>query len=414
MQALPPLPRSVSTSRQFIVYSSDTRVRAALCNAAERAKSNLLGLLRQPDQWKTPIVVNAQSPQANLPELPAASLNFSQTGSGLKLQLNLMIGADLNSSAIERELLRVVLLEMMYRRQPNLPVGTPYVQPPEWLLDGVLTWGSQGDPTALGALLKTPVAEKKDISFEDFLQQRPELLDSPSRAVYRAYSFALVSLLTGSRDDDKLLVKFIADLSESPNDPAADLIVHFPKLGGSIKSAQRVWKSSVMQLAALQGYESLTVAEAERRLDTVLHFQFPRSKEPERFWSLEDYSTFIRFPERAVVLKRVTEDLMVIGARANPMSRAVVREYQEIASMLARGKTRGIGRRLARVKSSRQILTARVQQIDDYMNWFEATQSRDRSGTFTEYLKAADKPAASRRRDAISVYLDALETQIRD
>ena len=206
------------------------------------------------------------------------------------------------------------------------------------------------------------VAEKKN-SFEDFLRQRPELLDSPSRAIYRAYSFALVSLLTGSGDDNKLLVKFIANLFESPNDPAADLIAHFPRLGGSIKSAERVWKSSVMQLAALQGYESLTVAEAERRLDTVLHFQFPKSKEPERFWSLEDYSSFIRFPNARSFLTGDRES-DGIGARANPMSRAVVREYQEIASMLARGKTRGVGQRLARVKSSRQLLTARVQQIE--------------------------------------------------
>ena len=52
--------------------------------------------------------------------------------------------------------------------------------------------------------------------------------------------------------------------------------------------------------------------------------------------------------------------------------------------------------------------------IDDYMNWFEATQTENQSGVFSDYLKAANQSqvAATRRRDPLSVYLDALEDQI--
>ena len=170
--------RSVSVSRQFIVYSGDVRVRAALCSVAERTKETLLTMLQTSDQWKTPIVINAMPAQANLPELPAAALNVSQTGFGLKLQLDLTIRPDLTAPAIQRELLRAVMLEMIYRRQPNLPAGTPYVRPPEWLLDGILAWGSQRDATEFAAPLKTIVASNKIVSLEDFLRQRPEILDS--------------------------------------------------------------------------------------------------------------------------------------------------------------------------------------------------------------------------------------------
>jgi hypothetical protein len=53
--------------------------------------------------------------------------------------------------------------------------------------------------------------------------------------------------------------------------------------------------------------------------------------------------------------------------------------------------------------------------IDDYMNWFEATQAKTGSGVFADYLRtAAERDKTSRRRDAISVYLDALEEQIRN
>ena len=101
---LPSLPRSVSTSRQFIVYGTDAPVRGAVCDAGERTKATLLALLQQPDQWKTPIVVNAQYPQANLPDAPRAALYFNQTGFGLKIQLDLVIRSDERGPAVEREL----------------------------------------------------------------------------------------------------------------------------------------------------------------------------------------------------------------------------------------------------------------------------------------------------------------------
>src|SRR3954454_1773940 len=104
--------RSISTSRQFIVYGPDARLRGALCDLAEGTKHNALRVLQETDGWKTPIIVNAQLPQTSSPELPRTQLSFSQTGFGLKLQLDLSIDADVNAPAIQRELLRAVFLEM--------------------------------------------------------------------------------------------------------------------------------------------------------------------------------------------------------------------------------------------------------------------------------------------------------------
>jgi hypothetical protein len=54
-----------------------------------------------------------------------------------------------------------------------------------------------------------------------------------------------------------------------------------------------------------------------------------------------------------------------------------------------------------------------MRQIDDYLNWFEATGLLRPSGEFTGYMRAAERAARPERtkRDAISVYLDALEPQ---
>src|SRR5206468_11933381 len=94
---------SISPSREFVIYGADPKIRGAVSSLAEQTKANLLALLRQRDDWKTPVVVNLQSQQANLPEVPPADLRFSQTGFGIKLQLDLTISKNLDVSVLERE-----------------------------------------------------------------------------------------------------------------------------------------------------------------------------------------------------------------------------------------------------------------------------------------------------------------------
>src|ERR1700738_189946 len=95
--------RSVSPSQQFIVYGADAATRGAVSNLAERTKANLLARLQLRDNWKTPVVVNLELPQANLPDVPPRALHFSQTGSGLKLQLALVVGGDIKAPDLQRE-----------------------------------------------------------------------------------------------------------------------------------------------------------------------------------------------------------------------------------------------------------------------------------------------------------------------
>ncbi|PYK55424.1 MAG: hypothetical protein DME48_04540 [Verrucomicrobia bacterium] len=125
---------SVSPSRQFVIYGADAALRGTISELAEQTKANLLALLRQRDGWKTAIIINLQPQQANLPEIPPADLRVSQTGFGVKLQLDLTVGQNLDGSLIERQLLRAILLEMIYRHEGNLAPGTFLVGPPDWLV----------------------------------------------------------------------------------------------------------------------------------------------------------------------------------------------------------------------------------------------------------------------------------------
>jgi hypothetical protein len=402
-----PQERSVSPSRQFVIYGADAKVRGAVSGLAEQTKANLLTLLRQRDDWKTPIVVNLQPQQANFPEIPAADLRFSQTGFGIKLQLDLTISKNLDVSLVERELLRAILLEMIYRKQPHIRAGAVLVEPPDWLIDGVLVLAPGRDR---GPIIEAAGDTEKPLPLEKFLRQRPGVLDSTGRILYRAYAFAFVQMLLDGKNGGAQLTQYIDHLSDSSNDPLADLKAQFPSLAND---AERTWQLALSRLKTLQTFRLLTFAESEGRLDELLRVKISEPGKPVKVVRLDELARHKLSPSEKMALDQLKRDLMFLIPQTNPVLRPIGREYQELVALLARGKGRGAPKRLSRLEATRQQLAARMSEIDDYMNWFEATQMSSGSGNFTGYLKAVDQSQLQtpRRHDPLSVYVDALEDQ---
>jgi len=397
-----PVERSVSASRQFIVYGTTTPLRGAVSEVAERTKASLLNLLQQRDGWRIPIILNLQFPQANEPEIPAAELRFSQTGAGLKIQLDLTISSDFDALALRRQLLRVILLEIIYRQSGDLPAGSFYVEPPGWLIEGILAADSVQDWSQIAASVNPLVQTNRVATLEEFLRQRLGLLDSAGQLVYRAYALAFVQLLLNESDGPVRLSNYISNLSRASSDPLADLQLRFPVLGGG-SEVDALWKNSVANLDRMN-YELFTAAETERQLDELLAKMIPKlaSLARKRISKTE-----------AAGLRPLKEQLILLGVRANPMLKTLVFEYEEIVAKLSTRKTKGLAVRLTHAEARRKELGSRSSDIDDYMNWFEVTKSGMTSGAFSGYLRAAARAHQPqiRRRDPLSVYLDALEAQ---
>lgn len=398
---------STSPSRQFVIYGADAKVRGAISGLAEQTKTNLLGLLRQRDDWQTPVVVNLQSQQSNLPELPPADLRISQTGFGIKLQLDLTISKNVDLSLVERELLRVILLEMIYRKQPHITTGAVLVEPPDWLIDGALALSPGRDRAAL---IEAVASTDQPLPLEKFLRQHPASFDSTARTLYRAYAFALVQMLLDGKTGGAQLAKYIDRLSDSSNDPLTDLKAQFPFLADD---AEKTWQLALNRLKSLQTFRLLAFAESERRLDELLRVKISDPGKPEKLVRLEELAQHKLSASEKMTLDQLKRDLMYLVPQTNPVLRPIGREYQQIVELLARGKRRGVPKRLSRLEEIRQQLAARMTEIDDYLNWFEATQMNSGSGNFTGYLKAVDQSQvpAQRRHDPLSVYVDALEDQ---
>ena len=410
LRALPE--HSVSPSRQFVIYGADAALRGTISELAEQTKTNLLALLRQRDGWKTAVVINLQPQQANLPEIPPASLRVSQTGFGVKLQLDLTVGRNLDGSLVERQLLRAILFEIIYRDEADLPPGATLVEPPDWLVEGVLalTPGRERE-----ALVEALSKADKGKSLEEFLGQRFDPLDSAGRMLYRAYSVALVQLLLDEGGGRTRLARYISsNLRHASNDPVADLKACFPQLRDNV---EKQWGSTVAQLSEHQTYRLLTFAESERRLDDLLQIKISdgsSNRGPPKPANLSELSRRKLSQEEKAAVNQMSQGLLLLVGTAHPVLRPVAREYQQIAALLIRGKRRGIAKRVSYLDGIRKELAARMGDIDDYMNWFEATQMENQSGAFSDYLKVANQPqvSAPRRRDPLSVYLDALEDQI--
>lgn len=411
--AAAPLERSVSSSRQFIVYGPDRGLRGGICDLGERTKKNMLAVLQQRDGWKTPIVVNAERRAANLPEAPPAQLRFSQTGFGLKLQLELTFDAESKPDATERELLRVLLLEMMYRDVPDTPAGTAYVQPPDWLIDGILAVAPDHDFARMAESLAALPAESKCLQLAEFLQLQPALLETPSRAVYAAEAGALVSMLRDLPDGRARLGRFIRHLPSASNDAVADLRSQFSELARSDEELQQSWGRALNALSGRERYRMMTCDETEQALleTLVVRLQTGRNVETE---TLEEFPKFIHSGGATRELEMLEERLLVISGRANPLYAAIIAEYRRITAALTRRKTNKIAERLARVRGDREQIARLMGSIADYLNWFEATQGHAQSGAFVEYMQAARTSVARapQRHDPISVYLDALESQL--
>jgi len=296
---------------------------------------------------------------------------------------------------------------MIYRKQSHITVGATLVEPPDWLIDGVLALAPGRDH---GPLIEEVASTEKPVPLEKFLSQRPSVIDSAGGMLYRAYSFAFVQMLLEPKTGASQLAKYIDHLSNSSNDPLADLKTQFPMLAGD---AERTWQAALNGLRSLQSFRLLTFAESERHLDELLTLKISESNKPVKLVKLEELAQHKLSAEEKMALDQLKRDLMFVIPQINPVLRPIGREYQEIVALLGRGKRKAVLKRLSRLDFTRQQLAARMTEIDDYMNWFEATQMSTGSGNFTGYLKAVDQSQvpAPRRHDPLSVYVDALEAQ---
>ena len=86
----------------------------------------------------------------------------------------------------------------------------------------------------------------------------------------------------------------------------------------------------------------------------------------------------------------------------------MIAEYRKITAGLASKPKKIVDKQIVETGKILDLLLQRTGKVDDYLNWFEATQLDTLSENF---LEVTNLPEAPRRTDPITAHLDAIENR---
>jgi hypothetical protein len=408
--------RSDSSTRQFTVWCDDTPVRQRIASFAEEVKSGLAQLLGEANdgtRWQTPIVITVARASTLERHAPPVEVRPVQSVFGFKIDIHVRVGDDPAAVHLEKQIVRALLLGYAYGSR-GLERGDTFVEAPWWVIEGALRIFRRRELGVDTALFQRLIASGLLPPIAEFLAGKPADLGPAALAMDHACAMALVELLVeqpGGRDS---LARLIREWPHGNREPVTALTSAFPSLA-SEQSLQRWWTLSIARLAASDRYEGLSLAETDRELSANLTIVLPADRDGRRRgFQLREYRAFLKLKGSREALLVRQSALVALSARANALLRPVIGEYERIVALLAGGKTRGLDARLAQVTTAREQALLRLSQIEDYLNWFEATQLGTRSDAFDSFLKTANEIAEQEQRgsDQITRYLDQLEREL--
>ena len=408
-----PAIRSVSRSRQFVIFCPDAALRGQVAGLVEEIKADVYELLGESaDRWKMPVVISLAPPGGKT--RPPVIFRLISTPEGAKIDIDAEMGADPAAVNLRKQVVRAVLLEIAYRDRPPIRGGQPYLEAPWWLVDGAIEIFRRRDLDVDSELFRRLVENNKMPPIEQFLTLRADGLGATAEAIDSACAMGLVQLLIEQPNGRANLGRLVRNWPETGGDPLAALQKDFPGLAEGGASLQKWWTLNLARFAAADRYRGLSVEETEKRLLPLLEIELVIDKAgTKKTFAIGEYAQFIRLPAARAAMTARREAMVALSAQANPLFRPVIADYDEIFSLLARGKTRRLSERLEGIEQYRAIVLHRMDQIADYLNWYEATQFGTRTNAFDSYLKAANEVSReeARRSDPIARYLDLLEKE---
>jgi hypothetical protein len=181
------------------------------------------------------------------------------------------------------------------------------------------------------------------------------------------------------------------------------------------RSLEKWWAVTLAKLSTMGDFRMLSPRETDERLEELLVVETQMGADsPITTHRLEDWRDFIHAEGLELELERVSQELAHLSVSCNPLYTPVIYDYigavQTIASKEER-RLEKLDQSLAELTAYREVLLEKSGDIEDYLNWYEATQVEGISGAFDEYLRIAREPLEiyRMREDRITRYLNALE-----
>lgn len=405
--------RSISRSRQFIIFCPDAPLRRQVETLVEEVKADIYELLGESgDRWKLPIVISIAPPEG--PKRAPVILKMISTPEGPKIDIDAVLGTDLAAVNLQKQVVRAVLLEIAYRTRPPIRGGEEYREAPWWLVDGAIEIFRRRDLGVDSNLFQRLVDNNKFPTIEQFLGFRAEGLGPTAQAIDAAFAMGLVQSLIDQPNGRANLGRLVRRWPETGGDPMAALKKDFPSLAEEGASLQKWWTLNLARLGASNRYRGLTLQETDKQLTALLEIELKIDKAgtKEKF-AVADFARFIKYPAARAALSEKRQAILALSAQSHALLRPVLADYDEILALLVRGKTQKLSQRIESIEEYRSTVLHRMDQIADYMNWYEATQLGTHTNEFDGYLKAAEELDREETHvfEPIKRYMDTIEKE---
>ena len=361
------------------------------------------------------------------------------------------------SDDFRREMIRVLLVERMIRMAPGEAAPSRGEMLPAWLETGVmeaLDHVRAGRPSARFATL---FGSRQILTVDDILTVQPATLDAGAREIFASSACCLVMALLEQPEGPERFRRFLEAAPGREGSWQNLLVRTFPGLALSRHSLEKWWALQAASLAAPDLLEPMSAADTDALLAQALIVryrpgssttapspvgQWLRNWIPGRSASVKpapaaagapadpppanpppaeeeiiphtELARIASLPRRAEILKANQAALSTLLLRAFPLHRPIIQEYQRILGRLSLGKIKGLAGSCDELASRRTEVLAIAENTTDLLNWYEATQRDQLSGTFERYFEMLDHPKpppTSPVVDPIARTLDELEVE---
>jgi hypothetical protein len=411
--AIDPRARSDSASKQFSIYCEDVALRHRVVSFAEDVKADVLRALGEGDRWKAPIVIDIERATTARADEPPARVRLVESQPGFKVAIDVRIGDDPAKVNLQRQIVRAVLLEYAYR-DIGVKGGTSFSEAPWWVIEGIIQLAKKRAEGVDSEVFRRLVETNKLPPLDSFLAEKPVDLGATAMAVDQALAMCLVQLLIDQPNGRDGLSRIVRHWPQSNGDPVALLKKEFPTLTADEAKLQKWWTLTLARFAASDRYTGLTAEATDKELTALTSLELTTSKGGEKkTFAIGEFDQYLKIPSSRAALTARHSAILALSTRANPLYRPVLSDYEQALALLTRGKTRGVREKLDHAGSYRAFVLRRTTEIADYLNWFEATQMRERSDLFNSYLRTATQITEDEKKHTSPVarYLDELELE---
>jgi hypothetical protein len=447
---------------QFHVWGRDRDQRRVLLSAAAETQRLFLTALRLPPAFRHPIVVQIRDSGSLRPGTRTVWSEISEIPGGFRLEINVVPENKVVPGDLWREeIVRCLLAEIILRDRSGSDLSGSDAPPPDWLLHGtleLLSYQATGRPSeAFASVFRLGHV----LPLEDIFRAEPRGMDTVSRSIYRASCCGLLQMLLEQPNGSASMAALLPALASAGDDPSSAIARSFPALTASGNSLPKWWALQLATMAQPGADEILSPKESDAALSTALVFLLPAdpnaaskpSPKPQgrlkrlfsrkksaadpqpanppapatastespdssdRSLPFSSWPDVLKRKDRAAILSRTSLALTKLSVRAHPLYRPIIADYLAVIKDLESGKhLKDLPVRLGKTNATAASLRAELSRIEDYLDWFEATQQEEQGDEFRDYLRAEDelKRPPPPRNDPISRYLDEVAREFEE